>query len=296
MLRRPLLHAATSARLEAISPLAATSYIFHGPRSSGKRLAAIWLTVHLNCAAGGGDDCAICRQVEASNYPDLLVVEPEDKPSVTIEQIRRLLQALTLAPYRPNGVRIVIIDNAETLTPEAQNALLKNLEEPPENTRFILVTEAIEALLPTVRSRLAAQYFAPVDPEVIAAELEQHYRLKPAQAAQLAHESDGIVGRAIMLATSPETAAHRTELGIAVAGLLGSDMFARLRIVRTLIEAKQPAAELLTTLQRAVVAQLSAADDPASTQRFQALSHARRLLSAGVMPRVVLDRLALELS
>ncbi|MBW4061474.1 hypothetical protein HJC99_02825 [Candidatus Saccharibacteria bacterium] len=292
----PLLHSRTLAQVDKLSVAINSSYIFHGPRSSGKMTTAMWLAERLACDGDGGDNCSVCRQIESANYPDLIIVAPEDKPSVTIEQIRRLFTTLALSPYRADGTRLVLIDQAEMLTTEAQNALLKNLEEPPSRTQFILVTSALESLLPTVRSRLATVYFAPVASADIADFLQQRSNVRPVDAAALAELSDGLVGEAVRLSDLPEAATARTELDHAASQLLHPNRFTRLIAARRLADNKQPMTDLLSLLQRRVVASLVDGQAAAEVRRqIAALVSARRLLAAGVVSRVVLDRLTVEL-
>lgn len=134
-------------------------YVFHGPVGAGKAGAALRLAQRLNCQAGGEDGCAVCHQIEAGNYPNVIIVRPQDKPSIGIDQIRDLTQVLSYQPYVKSGRRVVIIEEAQTMTREAQNALLKLLEEPPAATLMILHTPSRQALLPTVISRLGSVYF-----------------------------------------------------------------------------------------------------------------------------------------
>ena len=293
---KPLLHARTAAAVDAISPQSTASYIFYGAKSSGKRLAAQYLAARLNCAGDGDDGCAICRQVQAGNYPDFITVAPLDKPSISIEQIRRLLSTLSLAPYRAGGTRLVVIDAAETLTTEAQNALLKNLEEPPTGTRYVLISQSLEALIPTVRSRLAAVYFAPVASGPITTWLEQRHGLRPVDAGILAQLAGGVVGEAVILATNPELAARWRRLDETATQLFSANRFGRLQAVRRLADDKLPAADLLRVLhRRAVVAIKDGQAVDTGHRQLAAVASARRLLGAGVMARVVLDRLTLEL-
>jgi DNA polymerase-3 subunit delta' len=292
----PLLHNRTRDRIEAITPQTVSNYIFHGARSTGKATTGKWLSARLNCPVLGEDDCAICRQVEAGNYPDLLIIAPTDKPSVTIDQIRKLNTALSFSPYLAGGIRMVLIDQAETLTAEAQNALLKMIEEPPPQTHFILVTDAIEALLPTVQSRLANIYFSPVSEDEIAGFLERQLKLKPVETHNLARLANGSVGEAIRLGSQADLAKARTELDRTTTQLLHPNRFTRLIAARRLADNKQPLSELLRLLQQRVITDMTEGQTVEEIHRqITAIVSARRLSSAGVVNRVVLDRLAVEL-
>ena len=172
-----LLHERTSSQLGSLTATRAGSLIFHGHPGMGKFRAARDFATTLNC-----------------HESDLIILAPADKPSISIEQVRGLLAPLSLALVNSSGSRVVIIDQAETLTVEAQNALLKLIEEPPPNTIFILIASRIERLLPTVRSRCAAIFFPRFSGTFLANWLTQAHNVKPATAAQLAAASDGSRG------------------------------------------------------------------------------------------------------
>jgi DNA polymerase-3 subunit delta' len=196
-----LLHPSAREQLAAIRRQQSGSYIFHGARSVGKATAAYELARRLNCQGDVNGPCANCRRFAAASYPDYVVVRPEDKPSITIEQVRTIIQTLSLSPYAADGIRMVVIDAAELMTMEAQNALLKLIEEPPAQTIFVLVTERPASLLPTVRSRCAHIYFPRLADSEVAGLLVDHHGVASALAAQLAAAAAGAPGRAIELAT-----------------------------------------------------------------------------------------------
>ena len=166
----------------------------------------------MNCLGDSNGTCSSCKQFDAGAFPDVTIVKPEDKPSITIEQVRLLTHTLSLSLYYAEGTRVVIIDEAHTLTVEAQNALLKLIEEPPPSTMFILITSHLEALVPTVRSRCAQIYFPKLPAKSIASYLERERNLKPVQAQELAAAADGVIGLGITLAASEDIANARIEL------------------------------------------------------------------------------------
>ena len=140
--------------------------IFSGPQGVGKHTCALMIAKALNCltAAPGEfcDECAACRKVGAGTHPDVLTVSVEDEATqIKIAQIRQLLSILDLQPLEGRN-KVFIIDPADLLNPEAANALLKGLEEPPENTFFILITVNVHELLRTVRSRCQTYNFTPL--------------------------------------------------------------------------------------------------------------------------------------
>jgi DNA polymerase-3 subunit delta' len=294
----------TRAQIDAIKSSQSGSYIFHGASGMGKSTMANEVARRLNCQGDDPTVCASCRVFASDSYPDLITIQPEDKPSIGIEQVRGLVQTLALSLYYPAGTRVVIINQAHVLTTEAQNALLKLIEEPPPQTIFILATDHVDALLPTVRSRCAAIYFPPVPEPAIAEFLASSQRLKPSDAAALASASGGAPGVAVRLAADPAEATARHELADLATTAANSSLFDRLLIARRLTDTKAKEAlgraDLIRfgqLLHARLVQELRsgvAASEPVA-QRLAALELFRRQLQAKVAPRVALERLMLEL-
>src|SRR5215471_4130376 len=148
--------------------------IFSGPDGVGKHTCALMIAKALNCQNAEGRDfcneCSACRKIDSGTHPDVVTVSLEDEASqIKIAQIRQLLSTLDLQPLEGRN-KIFIIDPADLLNPEAANALLKGLEEPPENSFFILITVNVHELLLTVRSRCQVYNFTPLTLD----EIRQH--------------------------------------------------------------------------------------------------------------------------
>ena len=148
--------------------------IFSGPEGVGKHACATMLAKTLNCRnAAIGDFCDVCpscRKIESGVHPDVITATvQEDATQIKIAQVREILSILDLQPLEGRN-KVFIIDPADALTPEAANALLKGLEEPPENTFFILITVNVQELLLTVRSRCQIYHFIPLTLD----EIRQH--------------------------------------------------------------------------------------------------------------------------
>jgi hypothetical protein len=136
------------------------AYIFAGGQKLGLQTAT-WLAQVWHC--GGTDTkCATCHLISQGNYPDLLFINP-DGASIGIAQVKELIAQLTLSRYETAGRRVVIVGQASLMTREAQNSLLKTLEEPPVDTTIVLLAENANALLPTIQSRSQVIYFPPED-------------------------------------------------------------------------------------------------------------------------------------
>ena len=192
--------------------------LFHGPEGVGKSSLALGFAGALLCedprAAGACGECAACRMVRAGSHPDLLVVtrlpkksapgpseegaEADDLSSfIVVQQIRELTRLAALAPRRGRR-RVFLVDPADRMNFEAQNALLKTLEEPPGEALLILVASRPHQLLSTVRSRATAVGFAALRVRDLAARLAER-GIAPAEAMTRAALAEGRPGRALAL-------------------------------------------------------------------------------------------------
>lgn len=167
-----------------------------GPRGTGKRTAARMLAQALLCR---GDDppcgvCPECRQFLAESHPDVHRVVTETR-SISVDNIRELRDELALRPFE-GGRHVAIIEQAERMTAQAQNALLKTLEEPIGDVVFLVITDQPGAMLPTIVSRCQRIRFSPLGMDECAKVLEER-GIAPGRARMLAGYSQGCVGRAL---------------------------------------------------------------------------------------------------
>jgi DNA polymerase-3 subunit delta' len=145
------------------------AYIFSGPSGTGRRTMAFALAKAIFCTEGVDEACGHClecRKVEHHNHPDLHVIEP-DGTSIKIEQIRGLQKEFSYRSTKAQ-TKIYILHQAEKMTIQAANSLLKFLEEPQSSVVAILITENGHALLPTIQSRAQWVPFIPVAPHLMA--------------------------------------------------------------------------------------------------------------------------------
>jgi DNA polymerase-3 subunit delta' len=190
----------------------AHGYIFEGVPGSGRRLVARELSKALLCDLGGEEgcgECASCLKFDTSNHPDYLEIAPEGK-SVKVEQVESLQEFLLTRPYVSDR-KVVVVDEAETMTVSAQNRLLKLVEEPPAYATLIFIATSADALLPTILSRCQVISFGRLEPEVIQTWLMREKGLDEIVAQTASLFADGSMARALMLATSESFAETRAE-------------------------------------------------------------------------------------
>ncbi|GEM_PF-2308620 len=142
------------------------SYLFSGPRGTGKTTMARIFSKALNCInrqpnlAEPCNTCINCKSINDNAFIDLIEIDAASNRG--IDEIRNLKEAIRFAPSQKNGYKIYIIDEAHMLTKDASNALLKTLEEPPSNTIFILATTDAHKMIPTILSRVQKFDFKPL--------------------------------------------------------------------------------------------------------------------------------------
>lgn len=162
------------ARLALQAALAAGpshAYLFRGPRGSGKRAAARALAAEILAGAAADPEDARRRALlDPSPHPDLVWIAPRGAQHMVEDVRERVIRAAAYRPFE-GGKRVFVIEAAEALRDESQNALLKTLEEPPAYAHLILLTAEPEILLETIASRCAPVEFAPYPAEVLEAEL-----------------------------------------------------------------------------------------------------------------------------
>jgi hypothetical protein len=219
-----------------------------GPASSGKTTLALDLAAGLLCgdpvpAARPCRSCRGCRQVASGNHPDVHRLAPEGpggqirigKPTDPEPgTVRHLISELALLSME-GGARVAIVEQAHRLNDDAQNALLKLLEEPPAGVTIVLCADDEECLLPTVRSRCARVRLGPVSGREIERWLGELGVADAPAAARFARLADGAPGLALAYARAPEAARIRGEVSRALLDMLAQGRQERLAAVRALM-------------------------------------------------------------
>ncbi|WP_066185751.1 MULTISPECIES: DNA polymerase III subunit delta' [Gracilibacillus] len=151
------------------------AYLFHGDKGTGKFTLAQLLAMSIFCQERTGVEpcyqCRDCRRIQSGNHPDLHVIYP-DGASIKKEQILHLQKEFTYTGLESNK-KVYIIDQADKMTDNASNRLLKFLEEPSQQTTAILLTENSQAILPTIRSRCQMLSFTPLQSKRLEEKLQE---------------------------------------------------------------------------------------------------------------------------
>lgn len=188
-------------RRSAASGRSSHAYLFLGGAGAGKRLIANTFAKALQCEGEKRpcDSCKSCHAFNHGNHPDVIYFQPlKNGKTYTIEDVReQLLETVDLKPFQYEK-KIYIIEKADTLNIQSQNALLKTLEEPPAHAVFLLLAERAEAFLPTILSRVVVMKIRPLSAETIA-----DYLMRAGHLAEESHilsaYAQGRIGQALEL-------------------------------------------------------------------------------------------------
>jgi len=322
---RPLLELLARATARGTLP---PSLVFAGPDGVGKRLTAIALAQALNCERpepyGDGitacGRCPACTRIGRGVHADIFLVEPGDSGSIKIDQVREAIDRTAYRPFEGRR-RVVIVDHADALVGEAQNALLKTLEEPPASSVFVLLTSRPDLLLPTVRSRCHRLRFGPLAEADVAAILMRDHGFTAADAHAAAATSEGSAGRALEENTEEAIEAREAAARALQAAAGGPDPRRRLEgakalagsgdredVWRRLLALSSLLRDLTVLASRAdegVLANadlrpqlqqfLRAFDGGRAVRAFSAVDRALAALDRNASPKIVADWLALQL-
>ena len=159
----------------------------------------------LQCESGKTDPCGECKscmQAKNANQPDIITVRHEKPATISVDDIREQLNGdIMIKPYS-SPYKVYIIPEADIMSVQAQNALLKTLEEPPEYAVIFLLTENADSLLPTIRSRCVMLKLRNIKDKLVKKYLMEQLQIPDYQAKICAAFAQGNIGRAIMLAKS----------------------------------------------------------------------------------------------
>ncbi len=189
------------------------AYLISGPQKVGKSTLALNIAQAVNCSSGDRPcgKCASCIKIAQGKHSDIAHVSvAKDKTEIGMEQIKDVQRSASLKPFE-GQFRVIIINNADQLSTEAANRLLKTLEEPPDQVLFILTTSKTEDMLQTIISRCALIEMEKPQASSIAALLEKTHGQESSRAEYLARISRGAVGWAVDCCTNDRLLAKREE-------------------------------------------------------------------------------------
>ena len=183
------------------------AYILNGPEGAGKRMIAEAFARALQCENHDTEGCGKCRschQAESRNHPDIIYVNHEKPNTISVADIREQINGtIDIKPYNTTSrYKVYIVDEAEKMNEQAQNALLKTIEEPPAYAVILLLTTNADAFLQTIRSRCVTLELKAVAEEKIHNMLMRNYQVVDYKADVCVAFAQGNVGKAILLAGS----------------------------------------------------------------------------------------------
>ncbi len=269
-------HGPVGSLLEREASRPAQAYLFVGPSSVGKGTVARRFAATLLCPHHGIHEgvCDTCRRVLGGNHPDVTVVEPSGRSTLTVDQAREVVAKATLAPVE-GSKKVIVIDEASAMTDQAANALLKTLEEPTASTVFIVVAESEEDLPATVASRCRTIQFGRLRTEDLVDALVAQ-GVEKTQAEEVAQIAGGRPGLALELATRPEVADFRRAwlgLPLRVSPLPGEAF----RLAEEVSDAAIPLLDAIKVRQQA---ELETSSDASARKQLRD-RHDRELRQAG---------------
>lgn len=183
------------------------AYIINGEKSSGKEFIAKSFAMALQCEQGGTEpcnECRSCKQTLSKNQPDIIYVSHEKPNTISVDDIRaQINNDVAIKPYS-SKYKVYIINEAEKMTPQAQNAILKTLEEPPAYAVILLLVSNVNTLLPTILSRCVVLNMKPVRDALVKKYLMEELQVPDYKAEVCVAFARGNVGKAKLLASSEE--------------------------------------------------------------------------------------------
>ena len=228
----------------------ASAYIFEGHRGLHKTEAARLFAKSLVCDEPENAPCCgcpSCAESQAGTHPDIIYIEKEkDRASLGVGPIRDMVTECGIKPFGKRH-KVFIIPEGDLLTPEAENAFLKIIEEPPEYAVFIIICTNAESLLETVRSRSIIVTFPPVSEEVVQHYIESRYPDEP-RIDFFVKYCEGIPGAADRLISDPELEGFRDEVLSLVPRLLSKNKAHGFEISDYIEKNKDKAAEICDLL------------------------------------------------
>lgn len=204
------------------------AYILNGEKNAGKMMLAEAFAMALQCEQQANEACMTCRschQAIEHNQPDIIYITHEKPNVISVDDIRHQINNdIAIKPYS-SKYKIYIVDEAEKMNLQAQNALLKTIEEPPAYAVILLLTTNADSFLPTILSRCITLNLKTVNEDKIKAHLMQKYQIPDYQADVCAAFAQGNVGKAIQLASSAEFHEQKSQALALIKKLEDMDLY-----------------------------------------------------------------------
>ncbi len=215
------------------------AYLISGAAGIGKTTLARAFAQAINCLDENERPCGVCRActlIARDVYADVSIIQSEGG-TLKIEQVREMQHMLSLRPVEAR-YRVVILRRFDEASPQAMDALLKTLEEPPSYVLLLLTANTADNLLPTIRSRCQPIHLRPLPVAVIRQALETRWNVEPDRAALLAQLSAGRIGWAVRAVEDESLLTERTELLDTLEKLIGQSRVGRFAVADALSKEK----------------------------------------------------------
>lgn len=273
----------------------AHAYLFSGDIGTGKLETAKWLAKSLFCSSENNKpcgQCVNCDRIEHLNHPDVKFISPEGQ-SIKVSQIQELKEDFNLKSTT-GGIKFYCIDQAELMTDSAYNRLLTFLEEPPKNTYAVLITNNVNNINPTIKSRCQILYFNNVSPKFFYDELIKN-NISPSQIEVLSYLTNN-VHDALKLSTDQEFLEQLTLASQWFELLIKKDNRAFLFVQQKLIASFNNKDEYLRLLDIIFILanNLLKKDNSLEMSFFDNINKAKIKLLNNVNPQNVCEQLAIK--
>jgi len=226
----------------------AQAYILTGEKGAGKEFIASAFAQYLVCENRGDDacgECHSCKQAESRVHPDIKYVIHEKPNSIGVDEVRdQICNDLPIKPYQAER-KVYIVSEADKLTPQAQNALLKSLEEAPTYAVILLLVANLQMMLPTVRSRCITWELKPVSGDTLKKYLMKELQVPDYRADIAIAFAQGNLGKARDMASSDDFSAMQAAAQSVVKNARDDSIADMIALVRSLAEYKVDAGEFL---------------------------------------------------
>ena len=279
------------------------AYFFHGPAQIGKFTAAFLMAKIILCSHQFCHRCQDCKSLELGIHPDFILMKDEGG-TIKIDEIRDLISKIHLTPQGKR--RVVLIQNLDRMPTEAQNAFLKTLEEPPENTMFILTSSEPKKVLPTIVSRVRSLEFSIIGDDELKGALKSRFP-EIANLDEVIQMAQGRAGLAVELLEHPVKMSEYREFFYRLEGFLKNNnlisKFAFVDDIEKNPEKMELFFEVMAALLRKMVENKGTHDERGSPipydvtkihELFEKLMETRYLISRNVNKKLALENFFLE--